>query len=240
MARVASALAAIMALATLASATAEARSATVTSGPFTFTLPPGWRDVSPGVPAAKLADIPAALVERARRSRSAMIAFDLAGANDGFVENVNARIARCPAELTEASVKGISANLAKRLRGQAGGARVVPLKAGVTTIGGVRCGRVVQDLDLGTVRARQLVYYMPAGKQCAVVTYSAGREAFARYRPIFEASANATRGLRAPEQRGFWSRILHSAGRGALIGGIAGGLAVLLAGLFVWVRRRKR
>jgi len=38
---------------------------------------------------------------------------------------------------------------------------------------------------------------------------------------------------------GFWSRIFGSAGRGAVIGGIAGGLAVLLLGLFKWLRRGK-
>ncbi len=218
---------------------APARGETVTVSPFSFELPPGWLNLSPGAPPENFRGLPQAVIERARAT--AVTALDIAGAGDGFAENLNVVIARCPGRFNDALMEKIVAEAPKSIAREAPGASFQLVERGVTPIAGVNAGRLVYDLTLGAQKLRQLQLHLPAGRVCAIATYTATPETFARYLPVFEASARATRGLaEPPEAEGFFARILRSAGRGALIGGIAGGLAALLFGLLRRFRKGGR
>ncbi|MFZ5784813.1 MAG: hypothetical protein ACOY3Y_00090 [Acidobacteriota bacterium] len=214
---------------------APARGETVTASPFRFELPAGWLNLSRGAPPENFRGLPQAVIERARAT--AVTALDVAGAGDGFAENLNVVITRCPGRFDDALLEKIVAEAPRSIAREAPGASFQLVERGVTSIGGVNAGRLVYDLTLGAQKLRQLQLHLPSGRLCAIATYTATPETFARYLPIFEASARATGGLAEPPEEGFLARILRSAGRGALIGGIAGGLGALLFGL---LRRRKR
>jgi hypothetical protein len=62
---------------------------------------------------------------------------------------------------------------------------------------GVRAVRVIADVDVDGVAARQAYYVMPAGDDTAILLVSAGRDAFEGRLAEFDGIARATRGLGA-------------------------------------------
>jgi hypothetical protein len=121
------------------------------------------------------------------------------------------------------------------VRKEAPGFSYKTLDRRLVKIAGVDCGRIVGELDMGGAKSKQLLYLIPGGSEMAIVTYSSTPQDFPKYEPIFDAAAQATSGVTAPPS--FGGRIFRSSARGALIGGIAGAIAVLIAGLF---RRKKK
>ena len=79
-----------------------------------------------------------------------------------------------------------------------------------------------------------LQYSIPGDRSHAVLTFSSTAESFDRYEPMFDAAALATRG--AVEPKAGFAMNWGSVGRSAIIGGVAGGVAVLLVAL---LKRKK-
>ncbi len=211
-----------------------ARAETISVPPFTFRVPAGWTNLSPNAPPENFRGLPPQVVQQVQQTSGA--AMDLNGAADGFAENLNVILVRCPGPFTETAVASLARQAPQAIAAQAPGSSASVREQGVARIGGVAAGRLVMDVTLGALQLRQVQYHFPAGEKCAVVTYSTTPAAFDRYLPVFEAAARATTGLSEPPASTFWSRVGASALRGALIGGLAGGAAALLVALL----RRKR
>jgi hypothetical protein len=199
---------------------------------FTFHVPAGWTDLSPGAPEANFAAVPKPLLDTIRARPMAFYAFDLTSGDDGFLENVNANVVVGAEPITPAIVAAALRDVDNGLRAMGG--RYESLEQSTVEIDGVTVGRAVGVMHLGPIVSKQLAYLLPGDDQSAIVTYSSTPEAFDRYLPIFEDAVRKTRGLEPPST--FWGRVLRSAGRGALFGGIASAIAVTLFGL---VRRRR-
>jgi hypothetical protein len=211
--------------------------AQVKAPPFTFQVPAGWVNLSPGAPEENFRGLPPALLAQARKVH--FMAMDMAGAHDGFAENVNANIVDCMGRFTPELMEKVAGMAPLEIQRLAPGSRVRIIEKGLVDLQGVKAGRMVFDCTLaGGPSMRQLQYHVPGGRRCAILTFSSTPGEFSRYLPVFEAAARAIGGVaEPPAQAGFLARIGKSALRGALIGGIAGGLAVLLVGL---LRRKKR
>lgn len=202
---------------------------------FSFHVPDGWTDLSPTAPPANFAIAPKPLLDtiRARPRPMAFYAFDLTSGDDGFMENVNANLIAGAEPITADTIAAAFRDVENGLA-QVGG-RYEKLEQSTVEIDGVTVGRAVGLMHLGPIVSKQLAYLLPGDGQSAILTYSSTPEAFPRYLPIFEAAARKTKGLKAPQS--FWGRILRSAGRGALFGGLASAVAVTIVGL---LRRRKQ
>ncbi len=102
-------------------------------------------------------------------------------------------------------------------------------------IAGAASMRVITDVTIGALTARQVSYLMPAGDQTAVITVVTGRDEFDARLAEFDEIARATRGITATrtpaEQRAY--RL------GLVVGRILGTLLVLGA-LFFAVRALTR
>lgn len=200
---------------------------------FTFRVPPGWVDLSPGAPDANFEGLPPALVSSARSGTYAAVAIDLRP-TDGDPANFNAVVRPGAQRVTEEAVAYFADGLPRELT------RVNPLATSralehrVVTVGDVHFGRVVMETSVVLGGAmRQLVYVIPGEGQTAVVTYSCPPAQYERYEPIFDAAARATLGAvepSAPESA--LERILR---RGA-VGGILGALG----GVVVWLSKKGR
>jgi hypothetical protein len=200
-----------------------------------FAVPPGWVDLSPGAPEANWQGIPPQLRQMVQKGNAAFYAADVAGGSDGFMENVNVILKRSPGPITESTLDELSATMAKEMPREAPGMSYKLIDRRIVKIAGVDCGRVVGELDMKVATSKQLLYLIPGGEQLAIVTYSTTPTSFAIYEPIFDTAAQATQGVAATQST--LGRITRSAGRGALIGGIAGGLGALIVALF---RRKKK
>jgi hypothetical protein len=153
-------------------------------------------------------------------------AMDFAHADDGFAENFNAIVDPGSEPITEKLLDVVASGMSAEIGKQAGGSAEVR-ERGLVNVGGVRAGRLVADIHLGAINTRAMMYILPGKDEHAVVTYSAAPDAFDSYRPIFEAAAEATRGVVEPA--GFWERI----GAGALSGGMRGMLIGATVGVIV-------
>jgi len=208
--------------------------ATAHASSFHFAVPPGWIDLSPGAPPGNMAKVPPALAKQIEAGNFVFYAADVAHADDGFMENVNAtRVPGSPRTITTALLDGMMAQMGDEVARQMPGARIDVVEKRLVEIGGVTCGRVVALMKGPGLLAKQVQFVLPGDGEAAVVTYSTTPEKFAEYEPVFDRAVAATTGLVEPRS------IAGAAGRGAIIGGIAGGAAVLLLGLYRLVRRRR-
>lgn len=141
------------------------------------------------------------------------------------------RLVRCAAISVDSAQK-IAAGIKKELAGMA----VVELiDQRVITVDGVHTARLEHTLvATGQAPIRQLQYWLPTGTQCAVATYSASPDQWDLYRPIFEKSAQATRGLHAPSLGLDTGRIFDAAWKGGVKWGLIGGGLGLLFGVGDW------
>jgi hypothetical protein len=194
--------------------------------PFVFAIPSGWLDLSPGAPPGNFALAPPAMVAEVKSKPFAAYAADVAHANDGFAENMNAIVnAGVMPLVTDAFVARAKAELIANMARQ--GVTVNVVEATATTLAGVLVARIVGDLQLGALRIRELQYLIPGDEQYAVLTYTATPETFAEYLPVFEAAATKTRGMRVLKEGLDWGQV----GRSALMGGAIGGVVTLLVKL---------
>jgi len=84
-------------------------------------------------------------------------------------------------------------SVARRLKG----AELKVIKKELCTIGGVPAARFVFEMPPppdaeDPQEVRQLQFYVPAGDQHAVLTFSAPRKSFAKFEPLFDKTARAT------------------------------------------------
>jgi hypothetical protein len=154
-------------------------------------------------------------------------------ADDGFVENMNAVVetGKRPPLMTPAGL----AELVKMLEGELGkqGLTYRSVKMEIVKIGGVTAGRLVGELKLPSGLVNLVQFAIPGERAHATLTFTTTPDKLSHYEPIFDAAAQATRGAVEPRS----SSIAAMALRGAIIGGVAGGLAALILGL---IKRRKR
>jgi hypothetical protein len=200
---------------------------------FKFRVPDGWVDLSPGAPEANFAQLPPSLSQQIKSMHLAFYAADVAHGADGFMENVNVQVEPGAAPITPSLLAELSSAMDDEIKKQGGQVTYRLLESALVKVGGVTSGRYVGELGMGGQIVKQVGYIIPGHEQHAILTYSTTPADFDHYRPIFDAAAQATVG--AEEPLDFWQRILRRAGRGALVGGVAGGLGAL-----VWGVRRKR
>jgi hypothetical protein len=180
-------------------------SATAHAGPggFTFTTPAGWIDVSRGAPEAQRQKAPPELLAKADNPAVAYVAVDVAHAEDGFAENMNAIVqtgARPPVPTQE----GL-AEMAKAMQAQAAqqGAEYRSSKVELVKVAGVTSGRFVGEMKPASGPVLSLVQYaIPGERAFAALTFTTIPQKLAAYEPIFEASAQATRGAVEPRPDG--------------------------------------
>lgn len=199
---------------------------------FTFQVPPGWVDLSPGAPPKNFERLPPAVAAELRQGRYAAIAMDLDHAADGFAENFNALVEPGVEPITQPLLDQIAASMGSEIRRQAKDATLKVLERGTVSLHGITCGRMVSDVQMGAMHMRQLVYLLPGEGNHAIVTYSATPATFAQYTPVFTAAIEATQGIVRPLS--LLDRILRTALIGAAAGGVAGLVSTLLS------RRKKR
>ena len=97
-------------------------------------------------------------------------------------------------------------------------------KMEVVKVAGVTAGRLTSDLTGPGVVAKQVEYLIPGDKSEAMLTYTAAPDSFARYAPLFEASAQATLGaVEAPTRS-----MMASAQLGSIAGAVGGAVGALL------------
>jgi hypothetical protein len=202
-------------------------------GGFTFSPPPGWIDISRGAPEAQRQKAPPGLLAQADNPAMSFVAYEPGSEDDNFIENMNAVVetGKRPPLMTPAGI----AELEKVLEAELGkqGLSYRSLKMEVVKIAGVTAGRLVGELKLPSGQVSLIQFAMPGENAHATLTFTTTPDKLAHYEPMFDAAAQATRGLVEPRS----SSIADSALRGAIIGGIAGGIGALIAGL---VKRRKR
>jgi hypothetical protein len=214
---------------------ARAAAAEPGAGGFTFSPPPGWIDISRGAPEAQRQKAPPALLAQADNPGMAFVAFEPAsGDDDGFVENMNAVVEtgkRPPLATREGLVE-----LEKMLETELGkqGMTYRSLKMEIVKVGGVTAGRLVGEMKVPNGLVNLVQFAIPGKQSHATLTFTTTPDKLAHYEPIFDAAAQATLGAVEPRAG---SSITDSAIRGAIIGGIAGGIGALIAGM---MKRRRR
>jgi hypothetical protein len=209
-------------------------SANASAGPggFTFTPPTGWVDVSRGAPEAQRRKAPPALRAQADNPIITFLAMDPEHWDDGFIENMNVVVQTGKNALP--STPDVLAEVAKAAAAEAAKAGLTyrTTNVEVTKVAGVNVGRLTADLTGPGVAAKQVQYMIPGDRSEAMLTYTAAPGSFARYAPLFEASAQATLGAVEPPTRSMTDS--------AKLGGIAGAIGGALGALLVVRSKRRR
>ena len=173
-------------------ACADFARARVAQHPFTYSIPDGWTDLSPGVPESNFDNLHPDIVTEARSGKFVTFAVDFRD-EDGYYEGMNALVRK--GALTADDTLGLIPELQEAYEKEFG-ATVQVVDSGQVNIGTVRAVRVVFDISYPQLSLRQMQYFMPGGQDWyTIVTYSTVPEQYDRYRTIFEASANGTGGL---------------------------------------------
>jgi hypothetical protein len=161
--------------------------------PFSFQLPDGWRDLSRTAPAQNFSGLPPEAVLAAKQANADVDAF--AAAVDGTDKDDTAFLTvetyDCPGRFTDDALKALVG-----AQSTSGGPDVKLVDASLVKIGGVSAARLVLATATSSgTHVRGLQYHLPAGGKCAALTYITEEPAFARHLPLFEAAAQATKGL---------------------------------------------
>jgi hypothetical protein len=213
-----------------------ARAAQAAPDPFVFRIPDGWTDLSSQAPAENFEGVQDELVREAMKAQYAVFAIGPAAPAGGIPSTFNAILSPRTARVTPAFLDAMMEEAAARL--SAAGWSLTVHEKQVLTVGGANVGRVVSDLTTaGGLTLRQVQYVMPGLEKAAVLTYSSAPEDFEGLRPVFEASALATQGVREPSLS---AQLLHT-DRGHYLLGFGAGLALLgLVGVLAVVILVKR
>jgi hypothetical protein len=201
-------------------------------GGFTFSVPPGWLDVSRGAPEPQRQKAPRALIAQADNPNMAFVAFEPDSEGDGFVENMNAVVQtgkRAPLPTAE----GL-AELERGLAAQFGlqGMTYLSQRLEVVKVAGVTSGRMVGEVKGPLGHVANVIYLIPGEMAFATLTFTTTPDKLGRYQPIFEAAAQGTRGAVEPPSA--------SQRLGAQIGAVVGGCAGAVVAVWATRRRRKR
>lgn len=211
---------------------------------WSFQIPAGWVDLSPGKPVPPGIPVP----EVARSGACRAYAVDPAGARDGYRESMAAFVLPAPVVVDEADFGQILTGLEKGVHRTAPNARVSIVEQGIVEIQGVPSIRVVAEATAPDRHLRLMQYVIPGGNTTATVAYTADASAFARYLPVFEANARTVQGAAiAPLGarvghwlRGTWLGDLSPHDRDAIfrgVGELTGFIVVLV--LFRLVQKRR-
>src|SRR5262252_2228306 len=134
---------------------------------FKFVVPQGWTDLSPGAPADNWKGVPPELAQQVRAGSFAFYAADVAGAGDGFMENVNATVLPGRAKVTPQVLDQIAADLGAEVSRQLPGVQLQVLEKRLVDIHGVTCGRMVGLMQGAGTRAKQVQYLLPGPTEAA-------------------------------------------------------------------------
>jgi hypothetical protein len=210
-----------------------------TSG-LVFKIPDNWLDLSPTAPEANFKQAPPQVEAMIKNGNYALFAFDPKKFGTGFAENFNVVSVKSPMpKVDAATAKRLSEETRDYIVRTMPGSTYQVNEVGIVELEGVPCARWIADGSFSGVHVRQLVYAVPSGGEHAILTYSSTPTDFAKYLPLFDASAKATRGVKPPTG-GLLSRNLGSAAlKGAIIGGLAAALTVAVL-ILVAVGRRKK
>jgi len=162
---------------------------------WSFAVPEGWSDLSPGKPVPK--GVPEAVAAQTQSGVYAFYAMDLGGAKDGFAENVNAVVNPGTLVANERSLGEYVATLPAQASRELPGGSIQVVEKSVVAVAGVDSLRILCDVDAVSLKLRTLQYIVPGGDNVAVITYSSTPKEFARYLPVFEAAVQKTRGAAA-------------------------------------------
>jgi hypothetical protein len=197
------------------------------SHPFVFRIPDGWTDLSPGAPASRFAGLPDHLTQEAMKEEYVAFAVGPPNGDGGFNGMFNAVVTPRTAHVTAALLEGLIPHARAEVAQRQLAWQV--REKDVLTVSGTNVGRIVSDVSSpdGTV-LRQVQYVLPGLESAAVLTYAATPQDFDRLRPVFEASALATQGVREPT---FWARLFHTDRGHGMLGAVTG--VVLVAVLFL-------
>jgi hypothetical protein len=200
-------------------------------GGFTFTPPAGWVDISRGAPEAQRAKATPALRAQADNPVITFMAMDPEHWDDGFVENMNVVVQTGKRALP--STPEVLAEVAKAAEAQAtkAGLTYRTTKMEVVKVAGVSAGRLEAELKSPAVATKLVQYVIPGEMSEAMLTFTTTPTNFARYAPLFDASAQATVGAVEPQTRS----MRDSAQLGAIAGAIGGAVGALLV-----VRSKRR
>ena len=164
--------------------------------PFTYSIPEGWTDLSPGAPDSNFENLHPGIVRQAQSGQFVAFAMDLRS-QDGFYEGMNALV-REGALTTHDDLSELVPQLEQAYEREFE-APVHVIEADHEEIADVQAIRVVYDVTLPERQLRQVQYLMPGGLDWyTVVTYSTVPDQYESYRRAFESSANATGGLAEP------------------------------------------
>lgn len=200
-------------------------------GGFTFAAPPGWIDLSRGAPEAQRRQAPRELLAQAESPAVAYVAADLAHGDDGFVENMNAIVQRGarPTLPTQDAIAEMVKGMQAQATQQGGSYRSA--KAELVKVAGVTSVRFVGEMKQSSGLVTSLVQYaIPGERGFAALTFATTPAKLAEYEPLFDASAQATRGAVEPRPGGTLPSWLI---------GILAGLAAAIGSTFAIRAKRK-
>ena len=100
-------------------------------------------------------------------------------------------------------------------------------------VSGATAGRVTYEVVVEGEQTRYLLYVLPGLEHGVALTYSSGADDFARYQPVFEASAAGTRGVREPSAL---AQLFQTDEGHYLLGKMTGLLVGILLAGFLFVR----
>jgi hypothetical protein len=195
-------------------------------GGFAFSTPPGWIDVSRGAPEALRSKAPPSVLALSNDPGTAFVAYEPGSDDDGFIENVNAivRTGERPPLATPAVLNALEKGIKTGAAAQ--GLTYRSLETDVVKVAGVTAGRLVGELNGPSGAVISVLYAIPGQRAHAMLTFTTTPDKLAHYRPIFDATAQATLGAVEPIDQASYSLGTLV---GIIIGGLAGGLGARAA-----------
>lgn len=156
-----------------------------------FAVPEGWRDLSPGAPPHRFEGVPSQAADAARSGAYRAMAIDMDNLDAGIAANMTAAIVPGSVAIDADLIAGLAADWTDSMLDE--GYRVDAQSQVV--LGGVAAGKIEASSIQGGVPIQQLVYILPGPSEMGILTFTATKDSFAGYRPIFEATAEKTKGL---------------------------------------------
>jgi hypothetical protein len=172
--------------------------------PFAFDVPPGWRDLTPGVPETHYAGVPPEVTAQIKKTAPLFFAADVSDLQGRF--NVRATLVPGSGVITDESLAGYVRDL------KTAGAKFDGTEMELDDWNGITVGKISGELTIRDSTIAQVVYVIPGPESRVFLTYSTMPAELARYAPVFDAAARATRGAVQPvsffERRGVRGTLL--------------------------------
>lgn len=190
-------------------------------------VPDGFVDLTKPMDAPIEARLAPYVANEAKNGGHLAYAFDFGRSSDGITANMIADVRKGFLRVDPAKLSDLVSEFVAGAKQAAPGVGPEVIGAVPVNVGRFMGVRIALDVTYGELRGRELVYGLPLGPDTLVLTYTASRDSFARYEPMFDASALSTSGLEAPPPAVAWS---------AITAGVLG----IVGGLFVAVRSKAR